>query len=449
MSDPGQNWIHLDLKGMMPGLNGLLRWLDWLADAGFDGVVFEYEDRLPWRALPGLHRPVLSMDEWRIVWAHCRRRDLRVAPLMQTQGHLEWVLMDQRFAHLREAGHWNELCPSHEETMPLLECWLDELIGYHPDSEFVHLGADETWHLATCPRCRAQADRLETGRLGVFLDHVGRLCRRVVSSGKRPMIWADMFWRTDTWNGDALPPETILVDWQYGGAGPWSSLDRLRGLNRPVWGASAIRSGFDAKYALAPLGMRLENVRGWNRLRAEGAVAHVLHTVWGRGDSLRPIYGPWEGWLPAFLAASNPEAWDRHPLSPLSEEVDRAMVAPEWSDSRPLIDRIEAFQAGDRLTRDCLSWWSLALQHRRLLHNAVEAVVGHAAYDAVALFRSVDPEKAEARRLSVAQWRREAMAWNAAADAWLTAQDYSDRAEYLASKSNGIKHCLGALQGDA
>lgn len=361
---------------------------------------------------------------------------------MQTQGHLEWVLRDTRFAFLRENGHWNEVCPSHSETAPLLEAWLDELIDCHADSEFIHLGADETWNLATCPTCRARAERLPGGRLGVFLEHVGRLCRHVVARGKRPMIWADMFWRTDTWICDALPDETILVDWQYGGAGPWPSLQRMRTLNRPVWGASAIRSGFDAKYLLAPLGMRLENVCAWNRLRANGEINHLLHTVWGRGDSLRPIYGPWEGWLPAFIAAADPDVWARHPLRSLCEEVDQAMIAPEWVDSLPLINRLENFADGDPIVCDCVSWWALALRHRRLLQDAIDTVLGHTAHDAVATYKGVDPEKAAARVKAVTRCQTDAAAWRADAEAWLTQRNYSDREEFLATKLDGIAHCL-------
>lgn len=436
------NWIHLDLKGMMPGLPGMLRWMNWLADAGFDGVVIEYEDRLPWRALPGLHREVLSRDDWQTLWAHCRKRGLQIAPLMQTQGHMEWVLRHPKHAHLREDGHWNELCPSHPETQNLLRAWLDEVIDFHPDSTFIHLGADETWHLASCPNCRKRAERSPQGRLGVFLEHVGGLCRQVTARGKIPMIWADMFWRTETWSSDALPPETILVDWQYGSAGNWPSLKALKQLDRTVWGASAIRSGFDAKYALAPLGMRLENIAIWNCLRESGDVNDILHTFWARTNSLTPNYGPWEGWLPAFLAAADGRAWESHPLKALCAEVDLAMIAPEWTDLKPLIGRLEAFRHDDPLVCDCVAWWALSLKHRQLVHGTVESAIRHAAYDAVAPFRGIDPEQVAKRAESTRQWQQDLADWRAAATGWLEAHDYSDIPEYMASKTAGLDRCL-------
>ena len=74
---------------MLPGLSGMLKWLDWLAEIGFDGIVFEYEDRLSWQTFPGLQRPVLSKEEWEVLWEHCRKLRLEIVPLIQTQEHLK------------------------------------------------------------------------------------------------------------------------------------------------------------------------------------------------------------------------------------------------------------------------------------------------------------------------------------------------------------------------
>ena len=432
------NWIHLDLKGMMPGRERMLRWIDWLADAGFDGIVMEYEDRLPWRTLPGLYREALSPDDWQAVWEQVKRCGLQLAPLMQTQGHLEWVLMHEEHAGLREDGHWSELCPSLPESQTLLRALLDEVIERHPDSRLIHLGGDETWHLGSCPVCRARADSLPQGRLGILLEHIGGLCRHVAARRRVPMIWADMFWRTNTWSCGALPPETVLIDWQYGSGGNWSSLTSLKKLGHPVWGASAIRSGFDAKYTIAPLGMRIDNILAWDRLRREGAVGNVLHTFWGRTNSLTPNYGPWEGWLPGFLAAADGAAWEHHPLRPLSREVDQAMIAPEWVDLSPLIARLEAFEHDDELVSDCVAWWALSLKHRRLVHEAVEVAVRNTAYEAVAPYRGLDPDQVAARAATAAGYRSRAAAWRPEAEAWLMERGYSDIPEYLDCKTAGI-----------
>ncbi len=440
------NWIHLDLKGTMPGLPGMLKWLDWLAKAGFDGVVFEYEDRLPWQTFPGLHRPVLTQKEWQTLWEHCRKLRLEVVPLVQTQGHLEWVLKHPQYAHLREAGYWDELCPSDPASMELLLPWVDEVIAMHPDSDYIHLGADETWNLVSCPKCKERAASMSSGKMGVFLAHIGEICRHVIARGKRPVIWADMFWRTDTWSTENLPKETVLIDWQYVGAGPWSTVGRLRDLGHEVWGASALRRGFDEKYAMPLLASRTENVMGWNKLREAGEVPLVLHTVWGRGDTLRPIYGPWEGWLPSFLAAGNSKAWKQHKLEPLVEVFDLAMASPSIVEAEALITRLEGMEDEDPMVADCISWWILSLQHLRLLHGAVDAVLGHAAHDAVRSTLGIDPARDRIRAERLSQLRKDTAAWRTAASQWLDERGYSDRDEYLATKLNGIERCIASAE---
>lgn len=435
-------WVHLDLKGMIPSPAVFRDWLARLAAGGADGVVIEYEDRLPWQSLPGVYRAGYSLEEWRATWAFCREQRLRLAPLVQTQGHLEWLLKRPAYAGLRENGHWNELCPCRPAATELVFSLLDEAIDLHPDSAYIHLGADETWNLAACPDCRRRAARSPHGRFGVYLDHVGALCRHVVSRGRRPMIWADMFWRTGNFAVGELPLETVLVDWHYGGGGPWPSLEKLRAAGHEVWGGSAIRSGYDQKYALAPLGMRIENVLAWERLREDGAVAAVLHTVWGRSNSLRPVYGPWEPWLPAFLAAGDPCRWRHQPLADLVPAVDRAMIAPEWEDTRPLQKQLEDFPAADTVTRDCLDWWALALAHRRLLQGAVEVAVGHAGLAVVGRAVGQDPAYRRTQRQQRARLAGEADAWREKAGAWLAARGYGDRDEYLDSRLAGIGHCL-------
>ncbi len=244
-----------------------------------------------------------------------------------------------------------------------------------------------------------------------------------------------------------MPPETILIDWQYGSGGNWPSLAALQRLEHPVWGASAIRSGFDAKYALAPLGMRVDNILAWERLRRAGSVEHLLHTFWARTNSLTPNYGPWEGWLPGFLAAADAAAWERHPLKPLCDEVDEAMTAPEWTDLDPLIGRLESFTHDDSLVRDCVAWWVLSLQQRQAVHHAVEVALRNPAYEAVAPYRGIDPDALAARRKTASQYRGQAEAWRQSALAWLKAHGYSDVPEYLASKMAGIERCLAMTPG--
>ena len=386
------NWLHLDCKGTMPSVGGLCRWLDRFAEQGFDGIVWEYENRLPWQNWPGTFEAGYSLAQWRQVWGHCRELGLAVMPLVQTLGHLEWLLKHETYAHLAEHGLTNALCPQHPQVLPRLIAWLDEVIDLHPDSALINLGADEVWALASCKRCRRVAERSGDGALGVYLEHVGRLCEHVVARGRRPAIWADMFKNHDAFEAVRhLPEQVVLVDWDYAPV-PRCHSEALGAQGHEVWGGSAVRCGFEQKFALPEIGTRLANVAQWQQILAEGRVAALMHTTWARGDSLRPMYGPWDGWLPAFIAAGNAERWPGHVLQDLIEPLDKAMIAPEWIDLTGTIERIGSTGSDDSVVGHCLRWWTLALRHRQLFWATVEHTLGYLGLEAGEPYRGA-PDK--------------------------------------------------------
>lgn len=443
MPEPTPNWVHLDLKGVIPAADELLRWVDYLADCGFNGIVWEYEDRLPWRSWPGTFRPGYDRDTWRTIWDRCTRRSLEIVPLIQTHGHLEWALDHDRWASWCEAGHVNEVCPQHPDVLPHLMRWIDEVIELHPRSRYLHIGADEAWHLASCPKCQAKAAGSPNGRLGVYVDHIARLCEHVIARGVRPMIWADMFWREARLDlAAALPAQTVLVDWHYDGSRPSPHLDALSRSGRELWGASAIRSSYEPKYALGMLGPHLANIAEWQRQLAAGKVRGLMHTFWCRSGSLGAPYGPWEGWLPGFIAAGNPQRWQQCPLAQHIPALDRALSDPEWVSPNAAIAQFEAIPCCDDFESAAARWWGLALRHRATIESVFTWVAAAAAQRARRPYRPVDPDRVaqlETRRRRVVE---QLDAWNREARAFFADRKLSDVDEYLASKSENLRALL-------
>ena len=442
------NWLHLDLKGVVPSETKLLSWLDWFAQAGFNGIVWEYEDRLPWRSWPGTFRPGFGLDAWGRLWDRCLRLGLEIVPLVQTHGHLEWLLKHDAYAHLREAGHYNELCPHHEEAIPRITAWLDEVIALHPASRFLHLGADETWNLGACPRCKDLASQSADGRIAIYLKHVRRVCAHVIAQGRTPLIWVDMLRREGRLDlASQLPPETVLVDWHYNGPGPFASTRQFQGSGaRQVMGGSAARNGHDPTRPLMlyPLVPRVENVLGWHRMRQDDAVAGLIHTNWSRGTSLGPLYGPWQGWSPAYVAAGRPDAWVNHDLKPFLAKVDAAMESGMPEACEAASGELPDGAVGDERACETLRWWRLALSHRALLgrivrqsmlagnHLSVRAHVGLDPHDAQALGDAAHRLDDDLRRLE----REIRSAWRE----W----ELSDEDEYVAGRIEPLRRILFA-----
>lgn len=396
-----RQWIHLDLKGMIPDEPRLLEWLTWLRGLGFEGVVLEYEDRLPWDTWPGTFRAGFDLDAWRRVWGHCRRLGVEVIPLIQTFGHLEWLLKHDRYAGLREAGYWNLLCPQHQDVLPQLRAWVDEVIRLHHDGRYIHVGLDEVHHLASCPRCVAAGS--DGGPLKVFLDHARAVLEYVRSRGRTPIMWADMVFQPREQRNviDQLPDGVAICDWRYGGEVAAESVVRPGG-GRIAMGASAIRSGFEPPHGLmADLGHRLENIGQWHRVvdRAPGALAALIHTTWGRSRSLMPLYGPWEGWLPAFIAAGRRGAAISPALAAGMDLLQRTRHPTGSKATREAAAAMADLSSDDPLERQALRWWEIALRHRHELWWAERPLtIGYEGLLAVQRHVGLDPDIIQLRR---------------------------------------------------
>ena len=93
------NWLHLDLKGAIPSVGKLLEQLEFWKDCGYDGIVWEYDDRIPWQSWPGTWRGGYTIQEQRRLMDACRKLELETVPLIQIQGHLHRLHMDPVYRH--------------------------------------------------------------------------------------------------------------------------------------------------------------------------------------------------------------------------------------------------------------------------------------------------------------------------------------------------------------
>lgn len=156
-------YVHLDLKGAPPTLPWLLALLPRLRAWGAAGILIEYEDAFPYEgALACLRAPTAySRAEVRALVRACDSLGLEVIPLVQTFGHLEFVLKHRRFAHLREtADEVNCLAAGLAEARRLAVELVRQVAALHEGSRYFHIGCDEV----RCPAAaaRSAAPRTDT-----------------------------------------------------------------------------------------------------------------------------------------------------------------------------------------------------------------------------------------------------------------------------------------------
>lgn len=340
-------------------------WIRWIAKQGYDGLVLEYEDRLPWQSWPGTYRPGLDLEAWQRLWDLMHELGLAVTPLIQTYGHLEWLLKHERYAPLRCAGHLNLINPDHPEIRGLLSQWIDEVVRLHPHGSHIHVGLDEVYKLGAHQPGASKEEQLQS-----FVDHVSFVTGCVIKHGRTPIIWGDMFIDPSRRHGvEQLPGEVVLCDWKYAPSFKSDLPCFSQAGKRKVMGASALRSNYATHLLMSNLDARLSNLRTWHELVGDAAVQvkALIHTTWSRGRSLSPVYGPWEGWLPGFELATAPGHTFSLPLVEGMAVLKRGMNTHEYEVVETAWKQMAALHSEDVFEERTLRWWEIALRHHTLV----------------------------------------------------------------------------------
>ncbi len=127
---PHHRVFHLDLKGAPPKLSYIRELFPLIRDAGATAVLLEYEDMFPfWGSLRNVsaknaysHKDIQNIQKW------ASQNDLMIIPLVQTFGHLEFVLKLEEFKEVREVPMYPQaLCPSQDKSWNIVKEIIDQV----------------------------------------------------------------------------------------------------------------------------------------------------------------------------------------------------------------------------------------------------------------------------------------------------------------------------------
>ena len=142
----GQKLVHFDLKGAAPKLDYLLRLMPLLREWGATGILVEYEDMFPYKDELQIISKAYSYtldDIYRLQQA-AENENLTFIPLVQTFGHMEFVLKHGNFEKLREtATNPISVCPLHKAALNLVKSLVEQILEAHGDLKYLHIGGDE------------------------------------------------------------------------------------------------------------------------------------------------------------------------------------------------------------------------------------------------------------------------------------------------------------------
>ncbi|XP_064890682.1 hexosaminidase D isoform X5 [Columba livia] len=296
---PRRRLVHLDLKGAPPRAAYLAEVLPLLRALGGSGLLLEYEDTFPYAGpLQPLRAPhAYSPAELRAVLRQARALGLELVPLVQTFGHMEFVLKHKEFAHLREVKVFpNALNPHKEESRALVKAMIDQVMALHEDVKWFHIGCDEVYYLGEGEESKQWLQQQGNTPEKLCLSHIKAVASCVASSypAVTPIVWDDMLrgMSEETLAESGVPQLVQPMIWDYAAdldvEGKVQLIEKYRrcGFSK-VWFASAFKGATGVNQSLTLIGHHLKNHLQWLKV-ASDSPADVLEgialTGWQRYD---------------------------------------------------------------------------------------------------------------------------------------------------------------------
>ncbi|XP_045425748.1 hexosaminidase D isoform X2 [Lemur catta] len=222
---------------------------------------------------------------------------LEVVPLVQTFGHMEFVLKHGAFAHLREVAAFpNTLNPHEPESLALVGAMIDQVLQQHPGARRLHIGCDEVYYLGEGEASRQWLQQEQNSKAKLCLSHVRAVASHVLARHPHvtPLAWDDMLrdMPEDQLTASGVPQLVEPVLWDYAADldvhGKVLLMQKYRQCGfRRLWAASAFKGATGPSQALTPVEHHLRNHERWLQVAAGGPVGSlqgIVLTGWQRHD---------------------------------------------------------------------------------------------------------------------------------------------------------------------
>ena len=87
----------------------------------------------------------------------------------------------------------SSICPSHPDAFKLVTSLLTQIIDFHVGIKFLHIGADEVWHMGLCENCKSRLENGET-KEDLYLKHVKKVVEFIKLNWPEinVIMWDDM-----------------------------------------------------------------------------------------------------------------------------------------------------------------------------------------------------------------------------------------------------------------
>ncbi|KAM7371193.1 hypothetical protein PAMP_010684 [Pampus punctatissimus] len=300
----GKKLVHLDLKGAPPRVEYLHKLIDLFSQLGADGLLVEYEDMFPYegelKLLQATAQPAYSREEVLFMQEVAKFKGMEVIPLVQTFGHMEFVLKHRPLWSLREVSHCvGTLNPHKEEGVKLVMEMLRQVVELHPGLNTLHIGADEVYMLGEGDESKLWLASPGHTLEQLFLSHVTKVAKAIKEQWPHitVIMWDDMMrgMSQDTLKASGLVGLVQPMLWDYT---PNLEVDKTVSLLEKycsagmsdLWAASSFKGSTSVDTNVPSTQRHLENHLQWLKVAASLSAGINLKgiaiTGWQRYDHL-------------------------------------------------------------------------------------------------------------------------------------------------------------------
>jgi hypothetical protein len=283
--------VQLDLARQMESIDFIKKFIDFIADNGYNTLALYLEGRIRTATFPfPPDNESYTPDEMREIVSYAGTQNIDVIPVVSTLGHAELFLKYSELENMAElrgkvkgrfnSSYKNVLCPSLSTTYQFLEKYISEISEIF-SSPYFHVGCDETWDIGCCDLCRARLRNGETSS-DLFAKHLLESYLIVTRKlGKRMIVWDDMF-EYYPQALETLPRDVILACWQY-----QPDVEKTKGHfnNRAVADSLAHYEQLGFDYLICPADHTVQNVESFTRYGVKHQPIGGWITTWEKSES--------------------------------------------------------------------------------------------------------------------------------------------------------------------
>ncbi len=216
--------LQMDLGRQKETVEYIKSFVDFAKENGYNSILYYMESAVRTEDTAFLDpEKTYTLAQMKEIVDYTQKQGLLAIPGFENLAHMDKFLATEEYAYLAECRNGENSryyrkdngtcgCTSHPDFYPLIDKYVTDVMAVFP-CEYVHMGMDEIFDFATCPRCQKKLRDENKTKDDLFVEHLLHTHALLKKHGKTMMMWDDIFEQMDV--AHRLPRDIIFTNWNY------------------------------------------------------------------------------------------------------------------------------------------------------------------------------------------------------------------------------------------